>query len=78
MARLNIERQEKLTPVRIQKAIDELTKIGIKLEYQDDTEIWFYWKGSRVKFWPYSGWHSGRSIKDGRGLKELIKQLKNK
>lgn len=76
MARENIERQNKLQPTRMQTAIKSLNDLGIKLEYQDETEIWFYWKGHRIKYWPYSGWSSGQSIKDGRGLSTLLKQLK--
>ena len=30
----------------------------------------------KVKFFPYSGWHTGKSIKDGRGIENLLKQLK--
>jgi len=31
--------------------------------------------GSTINFFPYSGWHSGKSIEDGRGFKNLLKQL---
>lgn len=74
--RLDKEREAKLTPTRMQTAIDVLTNMGIKFEYQDDTTIWFHWKGARVSFFPYSGWHTGSTIKDGRGLINLLKQLK--
>ena len=35
----------------------------------------FKYKGNTIKFYPYSGWHSGKGIKDGRGFQNLIKQL---
>lgn len=47
MARLNIERQNKLQPTRMEKAVKEITNCGIKLEFQDETVIWFYWRGHR-------------------------------
>lgn len=78
MARENIERQNKLQPTRMETAIKSLNDLGIKLEYQDETVIWFHWMGHRVTYWPYSGWSSGQSIKDGRGLSRLLKQLKAK
>ena len=56
-------------------AIIHLEKIGIDFTYEDDSELRFDWKGKEVKFFPYSGWHTGKSIKDGRGLKNLLKQL---
>jgi hypothetical protein len=31
----------------------------------------FVFQGYRALFWPYSGWHSGRSIEDGRGFEHL-------
>lgn len=76
MARLNIERQTTMEPLRMQRAIKAITDCGIKLEFQDETVIWFYFRGHRVTYWPYSGWSSGQSIKDGRGLSRLLKQLK--
>jgi len=25
--------------------------------------------------WPYTGWFSGKGVKDGRGIKKLLKQI---
>jgi hypothetical protein len=74
--RLDIERQRLLEPTRIEKAVAEITKLGYKIDYQTDTEVGFTFNGDRVKFWPYSGWHTGKTIKDGRGLSKLIRQIK--
>lgn len=74
--RLDQDREAKLQPVRMQTAIDEINNRNILIEYIDETQIWFNWKGEIVKFFPYSGWASGKSIKDGRGLDNLLKQLK--
>lgn len=38
--------------------------------------IEFEYKGHSIKYFPYSGWATGKTIKDGRGLNNLIKQLK--
>lgn len=76
MARLNKERQEKLEPKRVDYSYNALKEIeGVSIIKRTDTEVRFLWKGHMVKFYPYSGWHTGKSITDGRGFKNLIKQL---
>lgn len=77
MARLNQQRQAELEPLRIEKTVEKLKSIGIEITFQDKSRIEFIWKGETVKFFPYSGWHAGKSIKDGRGFGNLLKQLKN-
>lgn len=76
MSRLNIDRQNKLEPVRLQKTIMEITNLGLKITSITQKMIEFEFKGRTVRFYPYSGWATGKSIQDGRGLKNLIKQLK--
>ncbi len=73
--RLDQERQKKLESVRIDYAIEQLKKLGKEIEVTDKT-IFFIHNKEMVTFWPYSGWASGKSIKDGRGLDNLLKQLK--
>lgn len=41
-----------------------------------DKMIEFEYKGSNIKYYPYSCWATGKTIKDGRGLENLINQLK--
>lgn len=77
MGRLDTERQEKLEPNRMRFAKNSLIMMGFHICYEDKTRLEFLYNGSVVKFYPYSGWHTGKSIKDGRGFRELIKQLKN-
>lgn len=60
---------------RMAYALDQLNEKGIDVHYQDESEIRFMWNGSEVKFYPYKGWHTGKTIKDGRGLKKLLDQL---
>lgn len=80
MARLDKDREAKLTPLRMEKAIEEIEKIGFKVDTISDTELSITTdsiQNSKVKFFPYSGWATGKDIKDGRGLTKLLKQLKN-
>jgi len=75
MARLDLERQNKLQPVRIDYAKQELAKLGITPIFETDTQIDFKFNGAIVHLYPYTGWHTGKSIKDGRGFQNLLKQL---
>ena len=77
MARLNIERQERLEPERIAYAVERLEEMGYTITHRDNTRIQCIHRGHPVTFFPHSGWATGRTIKDGRGLKNLLKQLDN-
>ena len=77
MARLNIERQQKLEPKRIEVVVIKITDLGIEITDITSNAIKFDFKGSQITFYPYAGWHTGKTIKDGRGIFELLKQLKN-
>ena len=76
MARLNKERQEELEPERIRYAKEQIEKLGYVVTEESETHISFEFKGHPVKLFPYSGWHAGKTIKDGRGLKKLLDQIK--
>jgi len=76
MARLNIERQQALEPTRIETAKNSIEKLGYAATVYDK-QITFTYKGSLVLYFPYSGWASGKTIKAGRGLKNLLSQIKN-
>lgn len=78
MPRLNIERQKALEPKRVQLAKKEIERLGFSVIIENEILIKFVFKNSPVLFYPYSGWHSGKTIKDGRGLKNLLKQIKEK
>ena len=73
--RLNIERQEMLEPTRVAFAAKAITDLGYEVKV-DLAKIEFMFKGEKVTHWCYSGWHTGKSIKDGRGLQKLLNQLK--
>ena len=74
--RLDKEREAKLQPKRMQVACEALALLGYAIEYLDDTKLQFIHNDQIITYFPYSGWHTGKSIKDGRGLQNLLKQLK--
>lgn len=77
MKRLDEARQQELEPKRIDYAKEQLEKLGFKVKFQVETaSISFEFKGSKIILYPYSGWHTGKTIKDGRGLENLLKQLR--
>lgn len=76
MARLDKEKQTRMEPKRMQFAKDSLAKLGIEITKETTTALHFEWKGEKVMWFPYSGWHTGKSIVDGRGAMNLLNQLK--
>lgn len=74
--RLDQEREKALQPERMEYAIQEIEKLGYTITQKDNTKIRFGYMDEYVTFYPYSGWHTGKSIKDGRGLQNLLNQLK--
>lgn len=75
MTRLNIERQKELEPKRIAYAKEKIEKLGYDVEVVG-VEIRFLFNGNMIKFFAYSGWHTGKGVKDGRGLDNLLKQIR--
>jgi hypothetical protein len=61
---------------RLEYAKAKIVGIGHAIEYESENEIRFLFKGKPVSFFPYTGWHTGSTIKDGRGLENLLKQIK--
>lgn len=73
--RLDQEREAELQPKRIKSCKEKLESLGFTVKEHDNTQLSFIFKGSRISFWPYSGWHTGKTIKDGRGFKNLLNQI---
>jgi hypothetical protein len=71
------EREAELQPKRMEFAREKIEALGYDIFFSDATVLAFIHKEQVVKFFPYSGWHSGKSIKDGRGLQNLLNQLTN-
>ena len=70
------EREALLQPKRMEVAKSEIQKLGFVITYENETRIDFTFNGSNINYYPYSGWATGKSIKDGRGLQKLLRQLK--
>jgi hypothetical protein len=76
MKRLDTERQLRLEPKRMIIAKNEIEKKGYKVIEIGETKLQFaHTRGHIINYFPYSGWHSGSTIKDGRGLKKLLRQI---
>lgn len=75
--RLDKEREARLQPERMEYATRALHGAGIKNVFAvSDSCLEFDFNDQKVRFFPYSGWHTGKSIKDGRGLHNLLNQIK--
>ena len=70
------ERRNQLEPERFAWAQKKLIDLGYETEIIGK-EIRFTHKGETVKFFPFTGWFTGKSVKDGRGVNNLLKQLKS-
>ena len=75
-------RQDKQTeseqqPIRIAYAKKQIEALGYTITDETTTSITFEFKGHAVKILPYSGWHTGKTIQDGRGIDKLLKQIKH-
>jgi hypothetical protein len=73
--RLDKDREAELQPKRLDYAKEKILALGLKIIHSDATRIDFMFKGSKISFFPYSGWATGKPIEDGRGLQNLLNQL---
>ena len=73
--KLDQERQKSQEPKRMAYAKKRLTDLNIKIIFETENRIDFLFKDKKCSIFPYSGWHTGQSIKDGRGIEKLIEQL---
>lgn len=61
---------------RIKFARAELEKKGYEVRFDEANKcLIFDYKGNKIRLFPYTGWHTGKGIKDGRGLQNLLKQI---
>lgn len=74
--RLDQEREKTLQPKRMESCRATLEDMGFEVTCSGGNRLEFEFKGERVMHYPYSGWHTGKSITDGRGFKKLLNQLK--
>ncbi|MCW8314184.1 hypothetical protein K7A41_23360 [Sphingobacterium sp. InxBP1] len=76
--RINQEREKELEPKRLEFAKNTLESLGYTVDVVSKKEIQFYHDGDLVRLFPYSGWFTGKSVIDGRGINKLLNQLKSK
>jgi hypothetical protein len=76
MARLDKDREQKLQPIRINEAVKQIEALGHKVHFKSENNIKFMFKDNEITYFPYSGWASGKGITDGRGINNLLKQIK--
>jgi hypothetical protein len=75
MARLDKERQDKLEPKRKDLALGRIKELGLEILLVTDSRIDFLFNDNKISYYPYSGWHTGKGIRDGRGWSNLKNQL---
>lgn len=71
------EQKAKATATRMETAVKKIEKLGFcamqinasELEISNDSDV-------ICKYFPFTGWATGKQIVDGRGLKTLLTQLK--
>lgn len=61
---------------RIKFAKSQLETRGYKVTHDVANKcLIFEHKGNKIRLFPYTGWFTGKGIKDGRGLQTLLKRL---
>lgn len=73
--RLNQKKEAILEPRRVQSCAKALEGMGYDVEVCSKN-LKFTHNGHTITMFPYSGWFSGKGIQDGRGFKNLLRQLK--
>ena len=70
------ERRQSREGGRIDYAKRRFEEAGIVYIYNENIKaIEFAYKGCVIRFFPYTGWASGRTIQDCRGIDNLLKQI---
>ena len=63
---------------RLVYATNRITELGYTVKWVEQSKcLQFEHKWAMVRFFPYTGWFSGKTVKDGRGLTNLLKQLQD-
>lgn len=61
---------------RMAYAKEQIAALGYEIIYEDKVKLQFEFKGKKVNHFAYTGWHTGPTITDGRGIEKLLKQIK--
>lgn len=71
------ERRARREPGRIEYDKQKLEDMGYEVHMgEDGTMLHFQHRHFTVRLWPYTGWFSGQTVVDGRGIDNLLKQLR--
>lgn len=74
-----LEHREPVERGRTEYAKRELEKLGYSVTaLPKQKALTFLFNGNAITFYPYKGWFSGKGVTPGRGLKNLLSQLKPK
>ncbi len=66
----------KIQKERLEYAKMRIEGLGYDIFFENDYEIRFNFEENPVYLFPYSGWFQGFTINKGRGLNNLLKQIK--
>lgn len=61
---------------RVQFCMKKIRQCGCEPTLVASNQLEFTFKGETVTFYTHSGYYTGKSVEDGCGLKNLLKQLK--
>lgn len=67
---------KKLRDIKMDEAIDKLYEHDIDFIVEDASTIRINHNHSTIIYYPKSEWFTGKSVEDGRGIENLIKQIK--
>lgn len=67
--------RERLQPQRLEYSFKLLKEQGYHVTKVDETELLVE---DFIKFFPFTGWWSGKGVGSGRGIQHLIKALNKK
>ena len=74
-----LEHREPIEKDRTEHARRQLEDLGFSVTaLPEQKALTFLFNGNAITFYPYKGWFSGKGVTSGRGLKNLLNQLKPK
>lgn len=74
---LDKEKKKAQEPERMLFAKKQIESLGYLVFQLDQNTLIFQYNDHDIKFYPFTGWATGKTIKDGRGLNNLLKQITN-
>jgi hypothetical protein len=75
LKKAKLEHRAEVEPSRTEYAIKQLKEKGHVVRVSDEQLLVV---NGYIKFWPFTGWFSGKGIGSGRGIRNLIKKLEEK